>query len=130
MNNNRNLFNQIIKFLIVGGISTVIDWTVYYILYNFFGISPLVANILSFSISLIYNYMASVKWVFNVSKNKSKKRVFIEFVSLSLIGLLLSELILYLFINILSFGKMVSKIIANSLVMVFNFITRKLYIEK
>ena len=124
------LMNQVIKFLVVAGITAIIDWGIYIGLLFIFDFDPLIDNVLSFSISLIYNYMASVKWVFNVSKNKSKKRVFIEFVSLSLIGLLLSELILYLFINILSFGKMVSKIIANSLVMIFNFITRKLYIVK
>lgn len=126
---DKNLFNQIFKFVIVGGIATLIDWIIYFILYNWFNIHPLLANIFSFSISVIYNYIASVRWVFNVDKNKSKQRMFFEFIILSIIGLLLTELFLYLFITLLNMNEMVSKIIATAIVMVFNFVTRKIFLE-
>ncbi len=124
-----NLFVQIFKFVIVGGIATVIDWIIYYLLYNFLHIPPLVANILSFSVSVIYNYTASVKWVFDVNQNKNKKRMFIEFMIFSVIGLLLTELLLWLFIDLMSMNAMIAKIIATAIVMVFNFITRKIFLE-
>ena len=124
-----NLFVQIFKFVIVGGIATLIDWAIYYVLYNFLHIPPLVANILSFSVSVIYNYTASVKWVFDVNQEKSKKRMFIEFMIFSIIGLLLTELLLWIFIDLLSINAMISKIIATAIVMVFNFITRKIFLE-
>ena len=97
---SKELVIQIFKFLIVGGIATIIDWFVYYILYNFLGVNPLVANVVSFVVSVIYNYIASVKWIFNVDKEKSKKRIFIEFIVLSTIGLAITEVLLYLFISI------------------------------
>ena len=121
---------QILKFIIVGGIATIIDWIVYYILFNYLDMNPLVANIFSFSVSVIYNYTASVKWIFEVDKNKSKKKVFIEFIILSLIGLLLTEILLFIFISYISMTEMSSKIIATAIVMVFNFITRKIFLEK
>lgn len=124
-----NLFIQIFKFVIVGGIATIIDWAVYYVVYNYIGIDPLIANILSFSISVIYNYSASVKWVFDINENKSKKRMFIEFMIFSIIGLLLTELLLWIGINKLSMNAMLTKIIATAIVMVFNFITRKMFLE-
>ena len=124
-----NLFVQIFKFVIVGGTATIIDWAVYYVLYNFLHIQPLIANILSFSVSVIYNYVASVKWVFDVNQEKSKKRMFIEFMIFSIIGLLLSELLLWIFIDLISINAMISKIIATAIVMVFNFITRKIFLE-
>ena len=124
-----NLFVQIFKFVIVGGISTIIDWAVYYVLYNYLHVPPLLANILSFSISVIYNYNASVKWVFNVNKEKNKKRMFIEFMIFSIIGLLLTELFLFIFINLLNMNAMLAKVIATAIVMVFNFITRKIFLE-
>ena len=43
------LLVQIFKFIIVGGIATLIDWIIYYICYHFIGIEPLLANIISFS---------------------------------------------------------------------------------
>ena len=124
-----NLFVQIFKFIIVGGTATIIDWGVYYVLYNYVHIPPLVANILSFSVSVIYNYIASVKWVFDVNQEKSKKRMFIEFMIFSIIGLLLSELLLWVFIDLISINAMFAKIIATAIVMVFNFITRKIFLE-
>lgn len=126
----KNLFIQIFKFVIVGGIATVIDWAIYYVLYNFLHIKPLIANILSFSVSVIYNYTASVRWVFDVNSNKSKKRMFIEFMIFSIIGLLLTELLLWLGIDVLGMHAMIIKILATAIVMVFNFITRKLFLEK
>ena len=45
---------QIIKFLIVGGIATLIDWLIYYILYNYANVKPLISNIISYSIATIY----------------------------------------------------------------------------
>lgn len=124
-----NLFVQIFKFVIVGGTATVIDWAVYYVLYNFLHVPPLVANPLGFSVSVIYNYIASVKWVFDVNQEKSKKRMFIEFMIFSILGLLLSELLLWVFIDLISINAMISKIIATAIVMVFNFITRKIFLE-
>ena len=127
---NIQLFVQIFKFLIVGGIATIIDWILYYLLYNCLNINPLVANIISFSISTIYNYWASTKWVFEVNQNKGRKRLFIEFVSLSLIGLGLTELLLWIGIKVLMINAMLIKIIATIIVMIFNFITRKIFLEK
>ena len=124
-----NLFVQIFKFVIVGGIATIIDWIVYYVLYNYAHLDPLIANILSFSISVIYNYIASVKWVFDVKKDKNKVRMLVEFLIFSIIGLVITEILLWLGINKLGMNAMLVKIIATAIVMVFNFITRKLFLE-
>lgn len=124
-----NLFVQIFKFVIVGGIATIIDWAVYYVLYNYAHMDPLVANILSFAVSVTYNYIASVRWVFDVKKDKNKIRMLIEFLVFSIMGLILTEILLWLGISKLGMNAMVAKIIATAIVMVFNFITRKLFLE-
>ncbi len=124
-----DLFQQIFKFGIVGGIATVIDIAVYWLLVTFLNINPLLGNILSFSVSVIYNYTASVKWVFHVNEQKSKKKMFVEFMFFSILGLLLTELLLWVGIDILRQNKMLVKLVATAIVMVFNFITRKLFLE-
>lgn len=124
-----NLFVQIFKFVIVGGIATIIDWVIYYVLYNYAHLNPLIANILSFSVSVIYNYIASVKWVFDVKKDKNKIRMLVEFLIFSIIGLIITEILLWLGINKLGMNAMIVKIIATAIVMVFNFITRKIFLE-
>lgn len=126
---NKKLFVQIFKFVIVGGIATLIDWSIYYVLFNIFKVNPLIANIGSFTISVIYNFIASVKWVFEVNENKSKSRLFTEFIVFSLIGLFITELLIYVGINYLKMDAMIIKIVATIIVMVFNFITRKIFLE-
>lgn len=127
---NKKLLIQISKFIIVGGIATIIDWTIYYILFNILKIDPLLANIGAFTVSVIYNYIASVKWVFTVTEQKSKKRLFIEFIIFSILGLLITEIIIYIGINLIHMDAMIIKIIATAIVMVFNFLTRKIFLEK
>ena len=125
----KDLWIQIIKFGIVGGIATIIDWFVYFLLNKILLINPFLSNLLSFLVSVIYNYIASVKWVFHVNKEKNQKRLCFEFLLFSVIGLFLTEILLWVFMYCFHMDSMVSKIGATIIVMVFNFITRKIFLE-
>ena len=122
-----NLFIQIFTFVIVGGIATVIDFSLLFIFKDIAHLQVIVSNTLSFCISLIYNYIASVSWVFDVNREKDPKKNFIIFLIFSIIGLIINDLIMYLLINTLD--TFISKIIATLIVMVFNFVTRKKFLE-
>lgn len=123
------LFIQIFKFGLVGGTAFVIDFLFLYIFKEIFQLSIIISNTLSFIISLIYNYIASVKWVFEVNKNKDKRKNMIIFIVFSIIGLLLNDAIMWLSTNKLSIYYLFAKIIATIIVMIFNFITRKIFLE-
>lgn len=123
------LFIQIFKFGIVGVVATIIDFFFLYIFKEFLHLPVIVSNTLSFCISVVYNYWASVKWVFNVNEEKSKKKNFITFIIFSVIGLLLNDLIMWITTDKLNIYYMMSKLIATLIVMVFNFITRKIFLE-
>ena len=124
------LMIQIFKFIVVGGIATVIDWIIYFVLYHFIKIEPIIANIISFAVSVVYNYWASCKYVFKVNKEKSRARQFVEFIVFAVIGLLINEVIIWGLHNELEWNAMLVKIIATAIVMVFNFVTRKKFLEK
>ena len=126
---DNKLLLQIFKFVIVGGIATIIDFIVLVFLKEIIGLNEIVANTISFTVSVIYNYIASVKWVFDVDKDKNKSKQFITFITFSIIGLLLNNLILWICIDKLSIYYLIGKVIATGLVMVFNFITRKMFLE-
>jgi putative flippase GtrA len=125
-----DLVVQIFKFIVVGGIATVIDWTIYFILYHFVKIDPLIGNILAFAVAVTYNYWASCKYVFNVTKDKSKLRLFIEFIIFAVIGLGINELLIFALYKKLGWNAMLVKILATIIVMIFNFVTRKKFLEK
>ena len=126
----KKIIIQILKFGIVGGIAFVIDYSIMVFCKEILHFSVLLSAFLGFTISVIYNYIASVKWVFDVNEDKSKTKNFIIFVIFSVIGLLLTELIMWFGTDIIKISYLIVKIVATIIVMIFNFITRKMFLEK
>ena len=127
---DEKLLLQIFKFVIVGGLAFVIDYVTLIICKEVFHLNTLLSAAIAFTVSVIVNYILSVKWVFDVNKNNSEKRNFIIFIIFSIIGLGLTELIMWLGTDVMGISYLIIKIIATVIVMVFNFITRKLFLEK
>ena len=73
MSNTKKLFSQIIKFGFVGGTAFVIDAGLLFLLTEFCGIHYLISGMISFTASVIYNYILSVKWVFDAKKKSFPK---------------------------------------------------------
>lgn len=128
--NKKSLLGQIIRFGFVGGSATLLDYGVMVLLKEVCGLDYLTASGISFSVSVIYNYLLSILWVFEVDREKNKFSSFMIFLALSLVGLGLNQLLMYLLVSGAGIFYMVSKIAATAVVMIYNFITRKLFLEK
>ena len=127
----KKLFNQLIKFGLVGGIAFIIDYGIMVFLTEVFKVPSLISAAISFTVSVIFNYIASVKWVFDVDKEKnSKAKELIVLIILSIIGLGINELIMWIMDKQFGIYYMISKIVATIVVMCYNFITRKLFLER
>lgn len=124
------LFKQIFKFGIVGGLAFAIDYSIMVLCKEIFRLDVLVSAGLGFTISVIFNYIASVKWVFEVNKKNSKAKQFITFIIFSIIGLILTEIIMYVGTDKMCISYLIVKVVATLIVMVFNFVTRKLFLEE
>ncbi len=139
------LMQQILRFGVVGGLSFLIDLAVYSAIVFVFGdekTTVAVAAFFSFMTSVTFNYIASMKYVFERDESKDRKAEFTIFVILSAIGLVLNEVIImgvlviyditpFLRSGLLwDFKSIVGKIFATGIVMVYNFISRKIFIEK
>lgn len=123
------LIAQIMKFGVVGVVATVIDFAVMNLLYYVLGLDILVANTAGFVISLVFNYLASMKYVFAHKEGMSRKREFVIFVVLSVIGLALNDGIVLELKGGLGLEANIAKVCATALVMVYNFVTRKIFLE-
>lgn len=126
-----NLINQIIKFSITGFICFGVDYGILYILTDFCDLYYLISSGISFSFSVIVNYILSIKWVF-ISNHVKKRNFydFIIFVVLSVIGLIINQIVMWCGVDYFNFYYLVIKIFATAIVMVYNFITRKIFVEK
>ena len=124
----KKLINQILKFGVVGGIAFVIDYGILFLLAKVIGLNELISAAISFIISLTFNYFLSTKWVFEAKKQTPKEVII--FVLLSVVGLGINEVLIYLGTKKLGIDVMIVKLFATAIVMVYNFITRRLILEK
>ncbi len=119
---------QLIKFAIVGVIAAFVDVGVLVFLKELFDVDVLIASAISFSVSVTVNYILSMAFVFK-SKKQSKLKEFIIFVLLSIGGLGLNQLILWIGVTFTSIYYLVVKFLAMVIVPIYNFITRKIFLE-
>lgn len=128
----KKLIEQIFKFGVVGIIATVIDFGVLYILSQPLGLDPVLSAGISFCVSLVFNYSASMRYVFTHREDMSRSREFVIFLVLSLIGLAINEAIMAAGVAVLgnsAFAVMGTKVLATAIVMVWNFVSRKKWLD-
>lgn len=132
----KKFIRQFFFFMISGGIATFTDMTFYSVLV-YLGLYYLIANIFSFTLAQVVNYFLNMKLVFKGIDGRDKRIEFLIFFGLSLAGFVLSELLLWLFLNTgyvfkstTELNVIISKFLAIIIVSVYNFITRKIFLEE
>ena len=131
---NSKLFRQIMRFAVVGGLSFVIDFTLLLVLTEYVGLNYLTSATISFIASVIVNYILSIAWVFTARKNVARTRTrsaleVVMFFVLAVCGLFINNGIMWVSVEVLAISYIIGKLFATAVVMVFNFITRKILIE-
>ena len=106
-----------IKFGFVGFLCFFIDWGIMVFLTEVFGINPLISSTISFTVSVTVNYILSVTFVFETDKNANKGSQFVIFVLLSIVGLGVNELCMWLGTDLLGIHYMITKVGATAVVM-------------
>ena len=127
-NQKQNLKLQLVKFAIVGVIAAAVDVGVLVILKELLGVAVLISSALSFGVSVCVNYALSMAFVFK-GKKQSRLKEFIVFVVLSIGGLGINQLILWIGIKVFSIYYLVVKFLAMVIVPIYNFVTRKIFLE-
>lgn len=130
------------KFGIVGVIAFVINWAIMNGL-ELMHVSAVIASTTGFIISLIYNYVASMKHVFAHRDDMPKWMEMVVFVVSSLIGLLINDVIIWFFTSVMIPASTlhtnharyilysnIGMLVATVIVAVWNFAVRKILLDK
>ncbi len=122
---------EFIKFFGLGGISTLIDYTIYFVLIQL-GIEYTVAIVVGYGIGFWFNYSAGRRYVFSKgTKTSSGHSEFIRVFVIAFIGLLLNILIVNLLsITLFSIPLEFSRIVAVGTVFIYNYIARKIFVYR
>lgn len=138
LTSSNNLTIQFFRYVIVGGTAAFVDISLYNILAIVLQINHIAANTVSFLFGLVINYYMSREWVFNKKQHDFKKDFFL-FAIIGVIGMLLSNFILYILIDcklLISMFEFLSQNMAKSLakpiavviVLFWNFAARKVLV--
>ena len=132
-----NRMKEIVKFVFTGGVCFLIEYAALIALKEWLHLPVVAVTPLAFLISVIFNYLLCVKWVFPGAKEGSR-RAQLGFVITSVIGLFLNWGIMWALTALLGedavllslFGAelkvyMLNKVIATGLVMVWNYLTKR-----
>ncbi len=125
----RHLIEQFVKFGIVGVVATAIDFGVLIALTEWLHMDPVASAAISFTVSVLFNYAASMRFVFQRREDMSRTRELVIFVVLSLVGLAINEALMWLGVNVASLNYVLVKLLATAVVMLWNFLSRKRWLD-
>jgi putative flippase GtrA len=90
----RTMLPEVCKFLVVGGIGTVIDLGGAGLLTGKYHVEPLAAKAISVTLATIFTYLGSRFWTFKARENQAVHREAVLFFVLNVVGLLIAEAVI------------------------------------
>ena len=117
-------FKEFVRFCLVGGLSLIVDMSILFGLTEFFGVNYLYSAGISFTVSVIFNYWLCVKYVFKGARKQTTKQAVI-FIGSSVVGLLLNQLCMWFFVEIIFLHYMIAKLGATVIVTLWNYFMKR-----
>ena len=117
---------KFLKFCVVGVSGTAIDFGLTWLCKEIFKIPKFLANARGFGVSATNNYILNRIWTWGSTSDQVGVE-YVKFFTVSLIGLGLNTLILYIFNEKIKLNFYVSKVIATGVVMLWNFFANNFF---
>ncbi len=134
MKNLYKKYEEIINYLIVGVLTTVVSLSTYYLFASTIlnPNNPLelqVANILSWICAVAFAYITNRRYVFK-SNNNNKLKELTKFISSRIFSLLLDMLIMFITVSLFKMNDKIAKLLVQVVVTIVNYILSKLIVFK
>lgn len=126
----RNFFSKyrdVLLYLIFGGLTTLVNFLIYFPLYNLLGLSGAFSNVIAWLVAVIFAFLTNKPFVFQ-SYDWSVKTVLPEatkFVGCRILSGLMETLSIWMFVDLLRWNGNWIKIIVSVMVVILNFIFSK-----
>lgn len=120
---------QFLKFALVGFASLAVEYLFLGYFLQALSMDYLLATTIAFIISIVVNYILSMKYVFSHKEDMSRKREFTIFAVLSAIGLGLNDLYMFIGVSLLNVGTMAMKLISTFFVTWYNYFSRRKFLD-
>lgn len=123
------LDRELVLYVVFGTFTFIVNVVVYFFFESILGVNYLISNVLAWFFSVLFAYITNRIWVF-----ESKSPEILKEMSLFFGGRIFSGAVdtglMYLFIDILSIGDFISKIVVQIIVIILNYVFSKLIVFK
>ena len=139
MNKIKNLYlkyEEIINYIIVGILTTIVSLGTYFLFVNTFlsdksDLSIQIANVLSWICAVTFAYFTNRIFVFkSKSQNKEKLKEAIKFYTSRIASLIMDMVLMYILYSLMHIDDTISKLIVQVFVTIANYILAKLLVFK
>lgn len=132
----KDLIEEFFRYLLVGGTAFLVDITLLYIFKNYVfnnlaETGVYISTAIGFMGGLVYNYILCLIFVFKSAKEQDKGKTvgsFLVFGIIGVVGLLITELGMYIGIEIFVINYLIVKVIMTAIVLLWNYGIRKIMI--
>ena len=127
-------YEEIINYLIVGVLTTVVSLATYFICTETFldpnkKLELQIANIISWIFAVAFAYFTNRKYVFK-SKNKNMLKEASSFVGSRILSLLMDMFTMFIIVSVLHLNDKIGKLVSQVIVTIANYILSKLFVFK
>lgn len=123
-------YKELLLYVIFGGLTTLVNWGVYWLLGYVLHIYYLAATAIAYVSSVLFSYVTNRIWVFE-SKVHGVKGIAVEmgkFFASRGVTFLLDLLCMFLGVDLLHINDKLMKLLANVIVIIVNYVLSKLFI--
>lgn len=123
---------ELILYVFFGGLTTAVNWAVYFPLYNVLSLDATVSNVVAWSVSVAFAFLTNKPFVF-CSRDWRAVTVIselVKFISARFLSGLLETLGLLVFVTWLRLDGNIIKVFLSVVVVILNYITSKFLIFK
>ncbi len=124
---SRDATKQFIRFLLIGGISTLINYLTFLLSLNALNLHYLISNIIGFIAGISFGYPFNKKWTF---KHNADQSLFHSYFAVYLISLLISSIFLKISVDFIGIIPEISSLMAICITTCTNFLGMKYWVFK
>ena len=126
----KELGGETIRYIIIGGLTTLVNFVIYLIMYELLGIDANISNMTAIPASILFAYIANKLVVFKQHTDTLKALAleFFKFIGSRLFTMALELGIVALFNNVLFWNPTIGKVVAAVFVVITNYFISKLIV--
>lgn len=129
-----NKYGEVIRYLIIGVLTTVVSLATYYLCVHTIlnasnAIELQIANIISWVVSVTFAFFTNRSYVFK-SKNTNVGKEAVNFYISRIATLLIDMSLMFVFVTLLHFNDTITKLIVQFIIIVLNYIFSRIFVFK